>query len=194
MPSMETIASEAGSRLFHLGHLDLETYYRLGEKGVFEGLRVELIDGEVVKMSPMGPDHSDALAYLNRHLVKLDLPGILVRGQTPVPMADDTEPQPDFTICRQPLKGAPRRREVEALLLIELSDSTLKTDLGQKASIYAKAKVPEYWVIDIKAKKTVVHLSPKGSKYTRTQRVPWSSPLASSAVPGLTVTLSEVLW
>ena len=105
MTSMETTASETGSRLFHLGHLDLETYHRLGEKGVFEGLRVELIDGEVVKMSPMGPDHSDALAYLNRYLVKLDLPGILVRGQTPVPMADDTEPQPDFTVCREPLKG-----------------------------------------------------------------------------------------
>lgn len=111
-----------------------------------------------------------------------------VRGGQPL------HPISSFTVCRQPLKGAPRRREVEALLLIDLSDSTLKTDLGSKASIYAKAKVPEYWVIDLKAKKTVVHLSPKGSKYTRTQRVPWSSPLASSAVPGLTVTLSMVLW
>jgi Uma2 family endonuclease len=54
--------------------------------------------------------------------------------------------------------------------------------------------VPEYWVINLKAKKTVVHRSPKGSKYTSIQRVSWSSPLVSSAVPGLTVTLSDVLW
>lgn len=194
MKAMEAIASEPGSHRFSLRHLDLETYHRLGEVGVFEGHRVELIDGEVIEMSPMGADRAEASDRLFEYLVKLDLPGIRARCQTPVSMLDNTEPLPDLAIARRPPPGAPRKLETEPLLLIEIADSTLERDLGKKAQRYAKGKVPEYWVIDIKAKKTVVHRSPKGGKYASVQRVPWRSPLASSAVSGLRVTLSEVLW
>lgn len=194
MAAMETSASEPRSHRFPLRHLDLETYRRLGERGVFEGHRVELIDGEVVEMSPMGPNHAEALIRLNECLVRLDVPGIRVGCQIPVPMLDDAEPLPDFTVARRPPKGAPRKLEAEPLLLIEISDSTLSDDLGKKASTYARAKVPEYWVVDLKARKTVVHRSPKGGRYSSVQRVSWASPLTSSAIPRLTVTLSEVLW
>jgi len=191
MTVMETAETGAGVRPFRFTR---ETYHRLGELGVFRGHRVELFRGRIIEMGPMGPPHRDAIWALTDALVRMDLPGIQVGCQTPVPMPDGSEPEPDFTVAPRLVKGAAHREEVDALLLVEVSDSTLEDDLGRKATLYAEGEVPEYWVIDLNARETFVHRSPEQGVYTCIQRVPWSSPLASSAVPGLTLTLSEVLW
>ncbi len=113
-----------------------------------------------------------------------------VLSQLPIALEDDSEPESDFVIA-DPAACADKR--VDAKLVIEVSDSTLKDDLGKKAQLYAANGIPEYWVIDLGAKETVVHRSPEESKYTSIHRAPWVSPVTSSAVLGLTVTLSDVL-
>lgn len=125
---------------------------------------------------------------------RLDLPGVLVRCQTPVSMLDNTEPQPDFTLAPMRARGGPRRLETEPLLLIEIADSTLERDLGKKAAAYAGAGVPEYWIVATKTRETTAHREPVAGSYSSIKRIPWTSLLTSSAVPGLKVTLSEVLW
>ena len=80
-----------------------------------------------------------------------------------------------------------------ALLVVEVADSSLKLDLGVKALLYAECGVPEYWVLDLKARSTVVHRAPRRGKYTSCRRVPWTSVLKSISVPSLSLRLAPIL-
>lgn len=169
--------------------IDRRTYHQLGELGAFQGRRVQLVYGTIIDMSPMGVPHRDALRILNRYLVNLTPPRLDVMVQLPVVVADDSEPEPDFCLV-------PHGRAEEVLhpvLVIEVADSSANLDLGPKARLYAEAKIPEYWVIELGSRATVVHRTPRRGRYTSVKRVPWSRSLTSSAVPELTVNLANVL-
>ncbi len=168
-------------------------YHQLGELGVFDGRRVQLLEGTVFDMSPMGSPHSTAIRVLNRVLTSatVDL-GLDVMVQLPLAASDDSEPEPDFAIIPTPVDELTDHPPT-ALLVIEVADSSLKLDLGLKAALYAACRVPEYWVIDLNGGTTVVHRRPGRSGYGSTRRVPWDKELKSSAVPSVKLTLSTVL-
>jgi Uma2 family endonuclease len=168
-------------------------YHQLGELGVFEGRRVQLLYGTVFDMSPMGTPHSMAIRVLTRALTSATLDQALdVMVQLPLAAADDSEPEPDFAILptlTQELEDHP----ATALLVIEVADSSLKLDLGPKATLYAACRIPEYWVIDLQGGTTVVHRRPARSGYSTVRRIPWSRELRSSAVPAVKLTLASLL-
>ncbi|NEU77948.1 Uma2 family endonuclease [Nostoc sp. UIC 10630] len=127
-------------------------YHRLAELGFFEeNDRVELIKGEIIQMAVKGTPHSVCSTRLYRELFKLVLEEAVLRGQEPIIIPDDSEPEPDLVIVRNRpddyLEAHPSPSDV--LLVIEISNSTLKYDQDVKLSVYAEAGIPDYWIFNL---------------------------------------------
>ena len=166
-------------------------YHRLGEVGLFEGRRVQLIEGEVIVMAPMGADHAHPLMELNERLVRALPPGFKLRPQLPLALGDESEPQPDFAIVAAGDWDS-SDNPTSARLAVEVSDSSLAFDLGRKAALYARFGIPESWVLDVKERTLIVHRTPGATKYRSVKTLKDLSAVSSSAVPGLTVDLRHV--
>jgi len=131
-----------------------EQYYRFAE--LFHGRRVQLIEGEVYEMAPQRNDHAIAIELAVEVLRNVFSQGYRVRTQLPLRLEGDSEPEPDIAI----IKGFPRgqREHPEgALLVVEVSDSTLHFDRTRKIPLYAKAGIQEYWIINLVSYKVEVH-------------------------------------
>jgi len=143
---------------------------RLAEVGIFEGQRYELIDGDLIDKMGQKPLHATGIQLLMVALLRL-FDGIQIRVQLPIEVSDaDRErsvPEPDFAILgAYKSEYADRHpRGDELLLVIEVSDTTLSLDLKRKASLYAAAGVPEYWVLDVVRRSLIVHKHPEGAIY-----------------------------
>lgn len=141
-------------------------YHRMIEAGILSDRRVELLSGDIVEMSPEGAAHymlgEDGSEYL-----KTLLQGkAYVRFDGPVTLAN-SEPEPDIAVVCLPRENYRQRHPYpqDILLIIEISDSTLKIDLHQKKKIYAKANIQEYWVLDLNARQLTVFREPKNGDY-----------------------------
>lgn len=151
---MTTVTTEPTTRRFTRGE-----YYRMAEIGMFEGQRVELIQGEVFRLPAHSVAHALAIAIVDGWLVRSVGDDFTVRCQLPLVASDDTEPEPDFAV----LAGTPesqREHPTTAILVIEISDSTLAHD-RRKAGIYAARGVPEYWIVNLAARHLEVYRSPE---------------------------------
>jgi Uma2 family endonuclease len=127
-----------------------QEYDRMVEAGVFPpGERVELIDGEVLAMTPQGSAHATALLLAEDALRKAFDAGTHVRVQLPLALDPSSEPEPDVTVVR----GSPRdyrdAHPSAALLVVEVADTTLPYDREQKGSLYARAAVADYWIVNL---------------------------------------------
>ncbi|BAY14264.1 hypothetical protein NIES2109_43830 [Nostoc sp. HK-01] len=127
-------------------------YHRLTELGFFaENDHVELIRGEIIEMAAKGTPHSVCNTRLNRELFTLIVGKATLRGQEPIIISDISEPEPDLVIVQNRsddyLREHPSPSDV--ILLIEISDSSLKYDQETKLSIYAEAGIPDYWIFNL---------------------------------------------
>ncbi|HKP52490.1 MAG TPA: Uma2 family endonuclease [Chloroflexia bacterium] len=152
--------------------ITLDEYEAMCVAGVFEeDARVELIRGVIVDMAPPGPEHEASVAGLNRVLSKLVGDAALVWPQgNAVRLPDsNSRPQPDITILRwrDDLYRGKRPVAEDVILLVEVSQSSLKLDRGVKLTLYAEAGIPEYWVVDIKRGIIEVYTEPAKRKYQR---------------------------
>ena len=172
-------------------HYTRALFMEMDRLGLFGDDRVELIEGDIYVMAPMGEDHALPIEHLNRLLVRALPDDFSLRCQLPLAAEDDSQPQPDFTIL-----PAKRRKQSEtptqALLVIEIADSSLRFDLKRKSAVYARASVPEYWVLDVKKKVLVVHRSPTRGGYRSVKRLSELSAVESSAVEGLVLDLRNI--
>ncbi|OKH28011.1 Uma2 family endonuclease [Chroogloeocystis siderophila] len=130
-----------------------EEYHRLAELGFFQDNRVELIRGEIFQMSAKGTSHSVCSTRLYRELFKLLGDKGIVRGQEPIVLLTDSEPEPDLTLVRNRsddyLSAHPT--SVDILLVIEIADSTLKYDQEVKLPLYAESGISNYWIFNLQA-------------------------------------------
>jgi Uma2 family endonuclease len=170
-------------------------YYRMAEVGILGRRdRVELIRGEIIEMSPIGRRHGAFVDNLNRLLV-LRLPDhVIVRVQGPVALADDTEPEPDLTVLRR--RDVPyKEREAwaeDALLVIEVADSSLAYDRSTKRRLYAEAGIPEYWVVDCTAETVEVHRGPGPDGYRDVSRVAGAATLTLQAFLDVELSTTDI--
>lgn len=144
-------------------------YDRLVELGMFEDERVELLRGVLIKMSPQLAAQASTVARLNQLLMAALQGRFGLRIQSPLALSDDSEPEPDVAIVA--LGNYDVEHPHTALLVVEVSDTTLRRDRG-KASLYALAGIPEYWIVNLGARTVEVYSSPDGDRYAdaRTMR------------------------
>lgn len=169
--------------------LTVKDYHRLGEAGILgEDDRVELLEGQLVDMSPIGPRHALAIDALAELLITAVARRASVRVQNPVVLDDESEPQPDLAVVQRPWRGYPEQHPPpdDVLLLIEVADSSLDTDKGAKLELYARAGIREFWIVDLTTDCVIVHRMPNGGRYDLITRVESSAALDVQALPDVT--------
>jgi Uma2 family endonuclease len=150
----------------------LSEWTRLSESGILgSDPRLLLLEGEIFQMCPQGSLHATALS-LTQELLRASLsPGTYLRVQLPLYLGASSDPEPDLAV----VVGQPRDYKDEhpktALLVVEISDSSLAFDLGRKAQIYARQQLPEYWVIDLEGRTLRRFRSPHELGYGSAERL-----------------------
>jgi hypothetical protein len=146
----------------------VEEYHRMGEAGILhEDDRIELLDGQLYVMSPIGSEHAACVRRLDRIFQRRAEPEALVSAQNPVVLGEDSEPEPDLALLspRDDDYAAHHPRPEDVLLLVEVADSTEAFDRSTKLSLYAQAGIPEYWVVSLSDGHVHVYRDPKGDHY-----------------------------
>lgn len=148
--------------------ITVEEYYTRAQIGLIDpDARVELIEGEVVDMAPIGNQHGYAVDLLTARLCTLANDRAIVRVQGALRLSDITEVQPDISLLK--MRGDRYRdRQAcgrDALLVIEVSDTTLRKDMDVKTPLYARHGVPEVWVVDLANNRIHFQRAPKGHRY-----------------------------
>jgi Uma2 family endonuclease len=166
-------------------------YHGMGELGFFRGERVELVQGVVVRMSPIGPAHASTVQRLTELLLPRLLGRATVRTQQPFVASMESEPEPDIAVV-------PEGRYAEqhpsiALLIIEVAESSLEYDRETKGPLYAASRVDEYWIVDIVGRAAEVYASPVDRRYTQTRRAVEGESLEPSAFPDLMIDVTGLL-
>ena len=179
---------------------DVGEYYRLAEVGVLsEDDRVELIEGEIIEMVPIGSDHSGTVNRLAYVLFRRVRDRAVVTVQNPLRLSDHTEPVPDFLLLRPRAdfyQGAPPPA-ADVLVLIEVAQSSLRYDRGVKLPLYARHGVPEVWIVDLAGRVVEVHRGPGSEGYaSSTTHGPGHGPgdaLEPTLLPGLCLSVADIL-
>lgn len=152
----------------HKRRFTVSEYHRLADAGILqEDDRVELLYGEIVEMSPIGPKHAGTVDRIVRVLTFLFGETAIVRGQNPILLNDYSEPLPDVAILRprDDFYTTAHPTAEEVLIVIELSDSSLAFDRQIKLPAYAAGNIPEYWIIDLTHDRIMVHTDPSEDQY-----------------------------
>ena len=176
--------------------ISVAEYHRMGEVGILTPTdRVELIEGEIVAMAPIGSDHAGTSNWLNRALViAVGNDGVVAVGN-PVRLDNWSEPQPDFTVLRyRPDSyrgGTPQPEDV--LLAIEVSMSSLRFDRSVKATLYASHGIAEYWIVDIAARSVEVYRDPAPEGYRSVAVLKDGEVLQPNTLPNVSITVSELM-
>jgi Uma2 family endonuclease len=172
-----------------------EEYHRMGEAGILKpSERVELIQGEIVEMSPIGRRHYAFTDNLIRLLVLGLGDRAVVAVPGPIALADDTEPEPDVAVYRRravPYKDADRGPD-DALLLIEVAETSLAYDRSTKLRLYAAAGIAEYWVVDCGAESIEVYRGPHADGDRDVRRFVGATTVSPQAFPDIVLSLTEI--
>ncbi len=167
------------------------------EAGILsEDDRVELIEGEVIKMSPIGSRHAACVdRLLNRILNRVAGMNAIVRVQSPIRLDGYSEPEPDVALLRPRDDFYSREHPGpnDVLLLIEVADTTVEYDRGVKLPLYAQAGITEAWLVDLPEETIEIHTRPLGGEYRSIERIKRGESLASRTIPGLELSADAVL-
>lgn len=176
--------------------LDAEQYFALVDRGDLRpDDRVELLEGVVVSMSPQGSPHANAIARINLLLVRLIEDRGVVRVQSSFRAGRYNVPEPDFAVVSGPLERWEREHPSEALLIIEVSDSSLPTDRLSKAKIYASVGVPQYLVVNLPGDRIEVFAGPDPARarWADTRPAFRGEHIPLVALPGLSLAVDTML-
>ena len=157
--------------------------------------RVELLEGEIVEMSPIGPSHSSCVVRLTRLLYKLDAPDIIIRVQDPIHLGEFSKPQPDISVVQQrdDLYSSGHPEPEDILLLIEVAESSLSYDRDAKLPLYARAGIPEVWIVALLPQTVEVFRSPGENGYNEATGLHRGDTVAALNLPQLTLTVASIL-
>jgi len=166
-------------------------YDQLVKLGAFQNERIELLEGALVAMSPIGTAHCFSVRKLTELLV-LALHGrATVSCQMPFAALEFSEPEPDLSIL--PLGDYDTEHPSEAFLIIEVSESSLALDRGKKLRLYASCAVPEYWVVNIPERCIEVYTRPTPGAYAHVVRYERGQSIRLGAFPDVSLAVSDVL-
>ena len=175
--------------------ITVDEYYDMALTGALEpDARVELIEGEVVHMPPIGSPHGSATDYLVDLLHRALLDRARVRCQLPVRLSNLSEPVPDLTVVkpRADRYKLSHPTAPDVLLIIEVSASTLRYDTNVKVPLYARHGIPEVWIVDLKNGQLLTYRSPSEGRYSETTSTTDPGIIAVPGVRDLNIDLSEL--
>ncbi len=186
----EQAAVLAGKRRFTVGEcLAMEAAGILHEDD-----RVELIDGEIIVMAPVGDYHVGGTIWLTRLLIQALGDRALVQTQCPIYLSDRSAPQPDIAVVRwRPVTESSRSFPSDVYLVIEIADSSLRYDSGPKLARYAAAGIPEVWIANLRAREVLVHTEPFGSEYTTVRVCRSGESVAPRAFPDAVLSIDDFM-
>lgn len=171
--------------------LKRDEYDRMIELGMFTGESVELLHGLLVAREPQGPEHIDLTGDIHRLLVLALDQRAKVRSHSGLAASDDSEPEPDVSVVAP---GDYRKKKATtALLVVEVSQTSLRKDRSVKADLYAKAGVPEYWVVNLVDRVLEVRDRPENGTYGRLVTLRPGSRVTLVAFPDVTFAVDEIL-
>ena len=173
----------------------VDEYHRMIEAGSLgEDDHVQLIAGAVVAMTPQGPAHALAIQNLTRLMAQGLTADLALRPQLPLTLPDDSEPEPDLAVVRLEDARSREHHPRTALLVIEVAGDSLRLDRQTKAALYARAGIPEYWIVNLAETTVEVHRDPDSEKgaYRTKAVVPSDSTLAPASVPGLRIDVADI--
>lgn len=174
----------------------VEEYQRMAEAGILtKDDRVELIEGEIIQMTPIGPRHAACVDRLNRLFSKAVGDRAIVRVQNPIRILPDSEPQPDVVLLRpradfyqEAHPGPP-----DILVIVEVSETSVGYDRTVKLSLYARAGIREVWLVDLERRLVEAHRSSGASRYQNVRQFPRGERLTVEALPELTFSVNDIL-
>jgi Uma2 family endonuclease len=168
-------------------------YYRMADVGILHpDDRVELIEGKVVEMAPIGSRHATCVDRLTSILSRLAGQRAVVRVQGPVRLDDLNEPLPDVALLKPRDYSEAHPHPEDVFLIIEVADTTVRYDRGTKVPLYARAGIPKVWLVDLEQGVVECHTSPSLAGYEETRRVGAEEVLRSGAPSGVSVRFEEI--
>jgi Uma2 family endonuclease len=175
--------------------LTVADYYRMGEAGILApDARVELIDGEIIDVAPPGYPHAGTVDQLALVFGRAVAERAHVRVQNPLRLDEHSEPQPDVSVLKPSADFYKSRhpRASDALLVVEVADTSLRYDRDDKIPLYARHLIPEVWLVDLKAKCLVRYRNPQQGAYASVDQPDLGSALEIAALPETRVDLSAL--
>ncbi len=167
-------------------------YEELGRLGFFtEDDRIELLDGEIIEMAAIGGDHAGVVRQVTRIVVPQTPQGYLVDVQNPLRLDDNSMPQPDLAIIRDKAYGGAVPTAADALLVIEVADSSLDYDRNRKLPRYARANIPEAWLLDVTARTIARYSEPRDGRYQQVAIARQGQSLTSAILPTITLAVEQ---
>lgn len=174
----------------------VDDYHRMGEVGILSPTdRVELIDGEIVSMTPIGPRHGASVDRTNRVLVTAVGTSAIVRVQGSVRLDLFHEPEPDIVLLRPraDFYASAHPGAADILLIIEFAESSIDYDRDIKRRVYAKAGVVEYWLVDLNEDVVHVHADPSNALYRTVTSYRRGQSLAPRSLPSCAIRILDLV-
>jgi Uma2 family endonuclease len=178
----------------HLTNLD--EWRRLGEANIFPPeSRLELINGEILEMAPIGFNHAGHVIRLLNFFAPLVGNNALVNAQNPLQLGDLSESEPDFMLLKpnDDFYSSRHPNADDVLLLIEVADSSLTFDQNQKLHLYASHGVPDYWLLNLNDSCLEVYRKPNGEVYAEKTTLRAGDTITLSQLPEITLCITDIL-
>lgn len=182
----------------HPHHLfTVDDYYKMAESGILrEDDRVELIDGEIIAVPPIGSDHASTVEEFGEAIRAVIPADVRLRSQNPIRLSSRAEPEPDLVIVKR-VEGNYRHGHptpADILLVIEVADSSLVYDRQTKASLYARAGILEYWIVNLIDHVIEVYRDPSGGRYQLVEIAHRGEHIEPLAFPDISIAVEDVLF
>ena len=169
----------------------------MGEAGILSSdQRVELLDGIIVDMLPIGPLHSGTVGRFIQTFVELGEGRWIVNAQNPVRLSHRSEPQPDLVLLKpqRDFYTAQHPKAEDVFLLVEIADTSIRYDREEKLSFYAKGQIMEFWLVNLPERVIEVYREPSADGiYRSTSKVYPNETVGLKAFPELTIAVSDLL-
>jgi Uma2 family endonuclease len=181
---------------YHPRRFTVDEYHAMGAAGVIgPSERVELLDGEILTMPPISPRHTGDVNRLTHLLITRFGSRAVVQVQNPVRLDDYSEPEPDIALLRprDDFYASAHARPQDVLALLEVAETSLRYDAGKKLRAYARRGIPEYWIVDLRGERIVVHREPAQTEYAVEGSASRGETLAFEAFPSDVLRVDELL-
>ena len=175
---------------------DIHEWKKLGEANVFPSeCHLELIDGEILEMAPIGFNHAGHVTRLLNLFAPLLDDKVIMTAQNPLQLGNLSEPEPDFMLLRAEKSFYTQRHPTpeDVLLLIEVADSSLEYDQTTKQSLYARYHIAEYWVINLNNASLEVYRQPQGHLYQQKNTLKAGDEMTLSMLNNLSIAVSDII-